>query len=465
MSLRNKTEYKGLELIEPTGDNKRMVFRFSNGTAFTWCVFDYKFYHENGNVFAACHFKNIMWGCEEDSILKPGHPRFFDILGSRAKTGWIQTYFAILKKYIQNAIKNEKHRVANVNHGGEPHTKRFERKINSLVTMTDGLLVAPIESLAKNNFVGQMNIDRLCDQVLKNGRVLSYTEMKSDGLDAWFMSHVSEGVHPQYVRTRNRYGDAVDAYADDVTREYILGNYIPAYRMFVAKGHGDVFRYVWEKYKFVLSVDDYYFRQWAEKLNAVVKWGYDQKRLMDYIFRDLPAQGICPSMTDHTGLDELYDYVKMSVEMNCDYEKYPKYLKTFHDVATKNYEVKKSTVLNNKYEQVKESNRPLEFENKKFAIVSPESLGSIVQEGASLNHCVKSYIEGVVNGEWAIMFMRLVEEKSKSMVTVQVKDGRVLQCRGQNNRDTTEEEALFLDEYRGHLDSLAKQKELVLGAA
>ncbi|NBP16886.1 hypothetical protein EBU95_21310, partial [bacterium] len=84
------------------------------------------------------------------------------------------------------------------------------------------------------------------------------------------------------------------------------------------------------------------------------------------------------------------------------------------------------------------------------------------KEGSSLNHCVASYIEGVVNGEYAILFLRSNEELEKSMVTVQVKDGRVLQARGQSNRPTSEEEAKFLEKF---VESLNKQKELALEEA
>ena len=106
--------------------------------------------------------------------------------------------------------------------------------------------------------------------------------------------------------------------------------------------------------------------------------------------------------------------------------------------------------------------KQMEYKGEKFSVLVPESLDLIVKEGTSLNHCVASYIEGVVNGEFAILFLRSNEELEKSLVTVQVKDGRVLQSHGQSNRPPNEEEVKFLGKFA---ESLNKQKEMVLEAA
>ena len=84
---------------------------------------------------------------------------------------------------------------------------------------------------------------------------------------------------------------------------------------------------------------------------------------------------------------------------------------------------------------------------------------SVVQEGASLNHCVASYVDGMVNEEYAILFLRKKEDLEKSLVTLQVRDGRVVQARGQSNRAPTKEEQEAIDGFHA---SLEKQKELDL---
>ena len=87
------------------------------------------------------------------------------------------------------------------------------------------------------------------------------------------------------------------------------------------------------------------------------------------------------------------------------------------------------------------------------------TMQSVVQEGASLNHCVASYVDGMVNEEYAILFLRKKEDLEKSLVTLQVRDGRVVQARGQSNRAPTKEEQEAIDGFHA---SLEKQKELDL---
>lgn len=462
-AVRNKTEYVNLTSVVPSADDKRVVFTFENGTTFSWCVFDFKFYHgDTGAVFGESHFKNIVWGLDEQPaygsnsiVIKPGHERFFNFLEGKSKEGWVKNFFKILSKWINERVENQRRNGA---------FKLYQRRMNKLETLCRADVIAPVESLAKNNFVNQMNLDRVCKSVFKGDKIVSFKEMRDDHLDAWFFQHVGERAHPQYLREDNPYNQNADVYEGDERREFILGNYMENYRTFNRGGMGEVFRYVWENYKYAFTMPDYYFNRFKEAMGRLSTYGYDHKRLMDYLFRDLPNQGLSQHMGKHhcEGMDILNDYARMSVEMDRDFDKYPRYLKTAHDIAVKNYKVNKSKVLSGKYEKVKESLKQMEYKGEKFSVLVPESLESIVKEGNSLNHCVASYIEGVVNGEYAILFLRSNEELEKSMVTVQVKDGRVLQARGQSNRPTSEEEAKFLEKF---VESLNKQKELALEEA
>lgn len=460
-AIRNTTEYVNLAKVEPSADDKYVVFSFENGTSFKWCVFNFKFYHCNtGTEFGESHFKNIVWGVETDYRgcivpIKPGHEKFFLSLEAKSKEGWVKNFFKILSKWINERVESQRRQGA---------FKLYQRKMNKLETLCNAEVISPVESLAKNNFVNQMNLDRVCQSVFKGNKIISFKEMRDDNLDAWFFQHVSERAHPRYLRDENPYNNNADIYEGDENREYILGNYMENYRTFNKGGMGDLFRYVWDNYKYAFTMPEYYFGRFKENINRLSGYGYDHKRLMDYLFRDLPNQGISQHMRGSAfdGLDILSDYARMSVEMDREFDKYPRYLKTAHDISAKNYRVNKSKVLSDKYEKVKESLKKMEYKDEEYCVLVPENLESIVREGSSLNHCVASYIEGVVAGEYAILFLRSVNEQDKSLVTVQVKDGRVLQARGQSNRPTSEEESKFLEKF---VESLNKQKEMVLEEA
>lgn len=453
-AARNKTEYSVLASIGPSEDNKRLVFNFENGTNFSWCVFDFKFYHgDTGKEFGASHFKNIVWDevVAGQTPVKPGQIGFFNILETKAKEGWAKNFFYILKKWIEKQLWSV----------GDSPTIRIGQQLNRLDTLLNKEIIAPVESLAKNNFVQKMNLEKLCDQVIVQGKVISFQKLKDDNLDAWFFQHVDEKVDAKFVRSESNYGydRNGDIYADDDRREFILGNYMNHYRDFVRVGQGDLFRYVWDKFKFPMCMNNWTLRNFLENIKALNSLGYDNKHLMDYIFERLPYQGIDQHVSREIAeVNFILDYARMSVEMDREFEKYPRYLKTAHDIAQKNYKVNKSQILCTKYEAVSQNMKHLEYKNEKYCIFVAEKLSDIVREGTLLNHCIAQYIEGAIAGKYSILFLRENENKDKPLVTVHYQDGHVMQARGQSNRSVTEEEQKFLDDFE---NSVVKQKELI----
>jgi hypothetical protein len=452
-AARNTTQYINLASVEPTGDDRGIVFKFDNGVHFTWSVVDHKFYHgDTGTEFGQSHFGNVVWGTNQNGdLIRPGHPTFFGTIQARAKTGWVNNFFRILSLYIQKRVEDRRR-------GGA--YRLAQKRLNKLDTMVNRDLIWPIESLAKNNFVAQMNLDNLCKQVFRGEKVLSFKEMQESGLDKWFFKHVAERVAPRYLRNdNNQWNMEDDVYADDDNRQFILGNYIEQYRGFVKAEMGDLFQYVWEKHKFPLDGQTYSLARFKESYDYLVGLGYDGKRLMDYVFDELDHQGL----GQHAGrqIDELTlvrDYARMATAVvGRDFDRYPRYLKTAHDIVSRNYRVNQSKILAKKYEQVCEGLKHLEHKGEKYSIVVPKSVDLVVKEGQALNHCVANYIEGLVAGEYAIVFLRDNEDLDKSLVTVQIHGDRVSQARGVNNRPASREEQEYLDKYA---EQLAKQKEL-----
>ena len=83
-----------------------------------------------------------------------------------------------------------------------------------------------------------------------------------------------------------------------------------------------------------------------------------------------------------------------------------------------------------------------------YQIVYPYSVGQIENEGKALNHCVSSYVYGVLEGKYLIAFLRKADAPETPLVTLMLKDGKVLMARGLNNRTTTSEEQEFLDQWQ-----------------
>ena len=168
-------------------------------------------------------------------------------------------------------------------------------------------------------------------------------------------------------------------------------------------------------------------------------------RLVEYLlFECYVSQG----MNFRTATAQYKDYFEMSVDIgNEKFEKYPRFLKTYHDVVLQNYKLIEDEVMVKKFEE--ERNRFVKLEHKmsKFSVVSPKTVNDIVSEGNANAHCVQSYCKKVIEGVTTILFLRKTKELEKSLVTVEVQGDRIVQARGFANRNMECEEREALNTY------------------
>ena len=143
---------------------------------------------------------------------------------------------------------------------------------------------------------------------------------------------------------------------------------------------------------------------------------------------------------------ELVDYHKMMKTMTNKYEKYPHNLSTQHMITIRNY---------NRYNQdyneelfFKRINTSLEFSYKDYVVIYPKLTEEVKKEGNDLSHCVSSYIDKVINGTTNILFLRKKNEPNKSLITLEVKNGKVIQARGRFNVAPTKDEQEIINIYK-----------------
>jgi hypothetical protein len=169
---------------------------------------------------------------------------------------------------------------------------------------------------------------------------------------------------------------------------------------------------------------------------------YDMKALLNYCINYLePFENI----KLRESLSLLTDYYRMGYDIGRELKKYPKYLKSMHDIIMANFNAYKKD-----YNELlfKEKAKPdLEYKNHKYCMLIPKISKDIIAEGTNLNHCVSSYVDKVIRGETYILFMRMIELEDSSLVTVEFKDNAIVQARGSYNRDLIKEEKEFLEEY------------------
>ena len=85
------------------------------------------------------------------------------------------------------------------------------------------------------------------------------------------------------------------------------------------------------------------------------------------------------------------------------------------------------------------------FKNKDFVIFPANSINAMIDESRQQNNCVRTYTEKYSKGECDIYFMRRVDRPSISLVTVEVKNNKIVQKRTKNNAITNKKQNEFLN--------------------
>lgn len=189
--------------------------------------------------------------------------------------------------------------------------------------------------------------------------------------------------------------------------------------------------------------------------NTFKKYNINPKRFAEYLSIDLPNQGL----TELANVLSLYfDYLKMASMIRKKYDKYPKYLKTEHDIVSMKFNYLKRFKKTFSLEDFYKDYKNLEYSSRIFSIVMPKESIDVIDEGFNLNHCVASYVDNIIEEDCLILFLRRTESLDESLVTVEynIDDNCIVQARGSVNRALSRDEFKFLEKW-------AKEKDIILG--
>lgn len=169
---------------------------------------------------------------------------------------------------------------------------------------------------------------------------------------------------------------------------------------------------------------------------------YNPKSLANYICNIYEYE----AMDISTIVIYLIDYVFMSKQMGVrNIEKYPRYLHTTHDIIVKNFNSFKKIYKDEVFEHIRRDDYG--YSDGTYSILYPQTYKEIQREGQELKHCVASYVERVLDSKTHIVFMRENNCLDQPLVTVEIKDEKIVQYKGSYNRKLTQEELKFLTKY------------------
>ena len=171
-------------------------------------------------------------------------------------------------------------------------------------------------------------------------------------------------------------------------------------------------------------------------------FGYNAKDLWLYIDRIKTFEAI----EDMAFLiNELHDYADMMRQLSNKYDKYPRHFLTTHKIACRNYNRMKKEFSEELFR--KRINKQYECSFGDYIFIYPESTQDIKDEATMQNNCVSSYIDKVIDGECHILFLRKRNKPKESLVTIEVRNNRIVQAKRRFNDDVTSEDQLAIDAF------------------
>ena len=173
---------------------------------------------------------------------------------------------------------------------------------------------------------------------------------------------------------------------------------------------------------------------------------YKVTTLIDYLYRYVKLEQGINNPKEAYGL--LKDYVNMSKDLNVSYEKYPKSLKKTHDICMMNYSIKKDEIKNEEFKEAVTKYKNLEYSCREFSIITPKEANDLNIEGNKLSHCVASYVNDVINRKCDILFLRRTENLNEPYITIEVRNNRVVQCKGYGNRYPNKIEEEYIQKWK-----------------
>lgn len=204
---------------------------------------------------------------------------------------------------------------------------------------------------------------------------------------------------------------------------------------------------------FKLVNDAGYRNKFIEFMALINTYKYKPVSLCQYIDNILMYEG--EECQDEV-VSQLYDYTRMMSSISDKYEKYPRYLRTTHNIATRNYNrLKKEFAEDVFINRIKPN---MEYSHKSWIVIYPKSTQSIKDEAVQMSNCVASYIDKVIEGECDILFLRHKDSPDKSVVTLEVRHNKVVQAKGKFNRECNEEEKMVINKLEDFLNNKSNKK-------
>lgn len=177
------------------------------------------------------------------------------------------------------------------------------------------------------------------------------------------------------------------------------------------------------------------------RINKLIKeFGYTAKALFKYIDHCKTYEAI--EDIGHL-TKELLDYATMMKKISPKFDKYPRNFLTTHKIACRNYNRLKEVFDEQAFKSV--MNKDMEKTFGDYVFIYPNCTQDIKDEAVQQNNCVASYIQDVIDGQNHVLFLRYKNKPDESLVTIEVRNNKIVQALQRFNQPLTDEQQHIVD--------------------
>ena len=190
-------------------------------------------------------------------------------------------------------------------------------------------------------------------------------------------------------------------------------------------------------------------------MNFISTDTYLFEELSKYVKADKIKLYLDNQKLNYHSIYEYYDYIRccehMSLNMKDKQILFPKEFIKQHDKLTSEMIIATDPKTNQRIQSISNILALNRYEDDQYIIFPADSVDSLIDESSQMSNCVRNYCLDVSNNKCQIYFMRYKDTVDKSLVTIEVRNGKIVQARTRFNELPTDDMKEVLKKWEKHI--------------
>ena len=300
------------------------------------------------------------------------------------------------------------------------------------------------------------DIEERIDDCIKKEKQYYYTERYRPRFNVILNSHPKDCEKNVLNYIKDNYTEIDSKQLDDISSIKNMDILMKMHELSKSYKYADLFEYKWRDFNvyhrayenhhgniFDLNtkLDWTGLRIKNNILSAIEDFNLNIESFCEFILRAYNVEGL--TIKDLFGSSHYNDFLRMDKALKygkmTKVTKYPRQFLTQFHILKREYTAFKKQYDQSIFKMECDRFRWLEEEYENYRIVVPEKIEEIENEADELSHCVRTYIDSVIEGKTLICFLRTNENPKEPLVTIEVKQGFVTQAYGVQDSKPSDE--------------------------